>query len=284
MTILIFIVILSQIWLLSYLYPSVVTRRIDYVLTHYPKSEYPKLYPVSVDTIKLIKNGYLLLNYLCIAIGLWLVFNFGVLPDDPTENLNILDDIPLLYGLLQYIPVILLEVVCFKQLKMMRELYKKNNRKAQLHPRKLSDYIHPGYLVLTAITYLGFIFLELMLNDFLFWSDAGIKIATVTLVNVLFIGLAAQNIYGKKRDPFQHNADRFKQTKFTIQTFVFISIFVTIFLVAHSWVNANNHQYAEVLINSLYFQCIALFSINALLGRFKIEELDFNVYKADTST
>ena len=284
MSILIFAAVLSQIWLLSYFYPKQVTRRIDYVLEHCPKETYPKLYPVSVDTIKLIKNSYLALNYLCIAVGLWLIYYFAILPEHPTENLNLLDDLPLLYGILQYLPVLLLEVVCYKQLKLMRELNKKRSRKAELQPRQVFNYIRPGYLVSAVIVYLGYIVFELYINDFSLLSDASIKIATVTGVNLLFISLAARNIYGKKQDPFQSAEDRHKQIKFTVHSFAYISIFMTLFLMAHSWVNANDHQYAEILINSLYFQVIALFSLGVLLSRFKIEEIDFDVYKADANT
>ena len=100
-------------------------------------------------------------------------------------------------------------------------------------------------------------------------------------MNILFIAIGMANLYGKKRDPYQGTEERNKQTKFVFESFVFISIFMTIYLMMHSWANIYELNNLEVLINSLYFQVLALFSIGALLGRFKISEMNFDVYKAD---
>jgi len=231
-----------------------------------------------------VQQIYLGINYFCIALGIIIISYYGILPTDYKENINILDDIPLFYGLIQFIPLILLELVCFKQLKMMRELNKTANRKADLTPRHITDYIANKYIILAVIIYISYIVSEAILNNFAISSDFMIKAGTVTLVNILFIFLALANVYGKKRDPFLTDSDRFKQTKFAIQTLIFISIFMTIYLMAHSLVNTYNYNYVEIVLNSLYFQVIALYTLSALLGRFKIDEINFEVYKADNKT
>ncbi|XQW86097.1 hypothetical protein ACOYR1_04995 [Thalassotalea piscium] len=283
-TMLLLMLFCSQIGLLSYYYPKKITQRIDFVLSHYPADEYPKLYPVCPEKIIRIKNQYLWLNYLCIVIGIGLIINYGIIPEDYKTHLNVLDDIPLLYGMIQYLPIIFLEVLCYKQLKLMRELYQQSSRSAELQPRRLSDYISTSYIILAVVVYLSFIAFEFAINNFSFTQDFIIKLAAVTLANTLFIVMAAVNIYGKKRDPFQSVENRFKQTKFSIASFVFISIFMNLYLMMHSWVNIYQYNYAEIMINTLYFQIIALFMLTTLLNSFKVEEINFESYKKDQPT
>ncbi|MEW6991075.1 hypothetical protein AADZ91_10335 [Colwelliaceae bacterium 6441] len=281
-SIIILLVLLCQIWFLSYFYPKQVIRRIDYVLRHCPEKEYPKLYPVSVDRINTIKLAFKYLNHFFALVGILLLAYFLFIVPDYNEHLNILDDLPLLYGMTQFIPLFMLELLGFKHLKLMRQQNTETSRKAELQPRRLFDFVQPLHLLLAIITYIGFIAFELYISELTLNEDATVKIATVTFVNIMFIVLAMVNLYGKKRDPYLDNAQRNKQTKFTLQSLLFVSIFLTLYLMAHSWVNIYELSYLEVIINSLYFQLIALFSIGALLGRFKVEEMNFEVYKVDT--
>jgi hypothetical protein len=274
---------MCQIWFLSYFYPKQVIRRIDYVLTHCPESEYPKLYPISVDRINTIKLVFKYLNHFFALIGIFLLSYFLFIVPDYREHLNILDDLPLLYGMSQFIPLFILEVLGFKHLKLMRQQNTQTSRKADLQPRRLFDFIHPIHLLLAVFTYIGFVLFELFISNFSINLDVGIKIGTITLVNIMFIVLGMANLYGKRRDPYIENVERNKQTKFVLQSLLFTSIFVSIYLMLHSWVNINELNYLEVLINSLYFQVLALFSIGALLGRFKIEEMNFDAYKVSKS-
>ncbi len=282
-TVMICLVLLSQIWFLSYYYPNQVVHRIDFVLSHCPENEYPKLYPISTERIKTIKLGYQYLNYLIAFLGIVLFLYFTLVITDHENYLNILDDIPLLFGILQFIPLFLLELLGYKHLKLMREQNTQTNRKAELLPRRLFQFISPIYVYTAFAVYFSYIFFELYVSDFTFTFDTIIKIASVSLANILFIGLALTNLYGKKRDPYISNNERNKQTKFVLHSLTFISIFASIYLMVHSWVNIYGYNFAEILINSLYFQVIALFSVSALLGRFKVEEMNFDVYKHNSN-
>ncbi len=276
-------VFICQIWLLSYYYPKQVTNRISYVLEHYTPEQYPKLYPESPEKIQKIKNSYLLLNYLCIFIGLAIIGYYGFIIDDFNNHLNVLDDLPLLFGIVQYLPVIYLELRGCRQLKLMRKLNKVTNRSAELQPRRLFDFIEKKYVVMAAIVYLFYLVFTLFISQFTLNAELGIKLATVTGVNLLFIILGAKNLYGKKRDPLQSHTDRVKQIQFTLQSFVFISIFMTIYLMVHSLLNQYQYSYGEIIINSLYFQVIALYSIGILLKRFNIKDVNFDAYKANAN-
>lgn len=274
----------SQIWLLSYYYPKQISHRMNYVLTNFSAHEYPKLYPISLEKIQLIRDVFLWLNYFNIVIGLALIIYFGFVPTNYRDNLNVLDDIPLLYGMIQFIPFICLELAGYKHLSLIRKLYQQRSRTAELQPRRLTNYIAKPYLIIAAIIYSLYILFELVLSNFMLTENLLIKITTVTLVNSLFIALTLMNLHGKKRDPFQSEIDRFKQTKFSIRTLVFISIFMTIYLMLHSWVNTYDHNYTEIIINTLYFQIIGLFILTVSLKNFKVEDINFNVYKKDHQT
>lgn len=282
-SIILLLVVISQVWLLSYFYPKQVVKRINYVLTHCSEQDYPKLYPVTSERINTIKFIYQALNYLLILIGAGLILYFTYFVPDYRKHINILDDLPLLFGIVQFMPLFILELLGYKHLKLMRQQNTQTSRKAGLQPRLLFNFVSPVYLALAVLTYISFIIYELFLCNFVLNFDAAIKIGTVTLTNIMFIILAMANLYGKKRDPYQGTEERNKQTKFVFESFVFISIFMTIYLMMHSWVNVYELNNLEVLINSLYFQVLALFSIGALLGRFKISKMNFNVYKADTT-
>lgn len=282
-SVIILLVLMCQIWFLSYFYPKQVIRRIDYVLMHCPESKYPKLYPISVDRINTIKLVFKYLNHVIALIGISILSYFLFVVPDYREHLNILDDLPLIYGMAQFIPLFILEILGFKHLKLMRQQNTQTSRKADLQPRRLFDFIQPIHLFIAVLTYIGFVLFELFISNFSFNFDVGIKIGTITFVNIMFIILGMANLYGKRRDPYLENVERNKQTKFVLQSLLFTSIFVSIYLMLHSWVNINELNYLEVLINSLYFQVLALFSIGALLGRFKIEKMNFDVYKADES-
>lgn len=282
-SIILLLVVISQVWLLSYFYPKQVIKRINYVLTHCPEHDFPKLYPVPPERINTIKFVYQALNYLLILIGVGLVIYFSYIVPDYKKHINILDDLPLLFGIVQFMPLFILELLGYKHLKLMRQQNTQKNRKAELQPRLLFNFVSPLYLMLAVLTYISFVIYELVLCNFVLNFDAAIKIGTVTLTNIMFIAISMVNLYGKKRDPYQGNEERNKQTKFVLESFVFISIFMTIYLMLHSWVNIYELNNLEVLINSLYFQVLALFSIGALLGRLKVEKINFDVYRADTT-
>jgi hypothetical protein len=281
-TFIILLVLICQVWLLSYFYPKQVVKRINYVLTHCPENDYPKLYFVSSERIITIKHTYQILNYVLIFIGLGLIFYFSFIVSDYNKYINILDDLPLLFGIAQFVPLFILEILGYKHLKLMRQQQTQTTRKAELQPRHLFNFIPRYQVILAVLTYVSFIIYELVISNFTLNTDAVIKIGTVTMVNIMFTAIGMANLYGKKRDPYQENNERNKQTKFVLQSLLFISIFMTIYLMVHSWVNMYELNYVEVLIDSLYFQILALFSIGALIGRNKIDDMNFDVYKADS--
>ena len=60
-----------------------------------------------------------------------------------------------------------------------------------------------------------------------------------------------------------------------------VSIFLSLFLMANSAVDVYQLGYLEIIINSIYFQVIAFFGIGSMLRTIRLDNIDFDVYKAD---
>ncbi|WP_286261876.1 hypothetical protein [Thalassotalea atypica] len=276
-----YLIFLGQIGLISIYYPHKFTRRIQYVTNNFSPNEYPKLYPESIDTIHLKRKIYLGLNYIIAILGLVLLV--VTMPLNAVENVDYqrIDSMPLIFGMVQFIPVLLLEISSFKQFKLMRAANTSTNKTADLTPRRLFDYISPLLLSFTAILIISCILFELYINEYTLTDDVISKIVALVLCNGLFIFLTYKNLHGKKLDPYQANTDRSKQTRTAIQSMVFVSILVSIFFMATAIINRFDFIELEVFVNSLYFQFISIFGFGSLLRALPIEELNFDVYKAE---
>lgn len=275
----ILVAVITQVWLISYFYPKKIVARMDYVLSHFPEKTHPNLYPISEQKLHSLKHLYQWLNHMFVLFGILIISYFVLVVEDYEQHINILDDLPLLFGMAQFLPLLMLEIFGLKHLKLMREKFNQSQRKASLKPRRLFEFIHPAYLISAILSFAGFIALELYLYDFVFTADVLVKAFALSCTNVLFIIIAMINLYGKKRDPYQHEADRIKQVKFSLKSLSTISIFMSLYLAIHSIVNIYQFNYIEIFVNSIYFQLIALFSTGAILNCYKIEKLNFEAYK-----
>jgi hypothetical protein len=281
-TLLFYIIFISQIWLISYYYPQQVVARIKYVIKNFPPEDYSKLYPEPPKKVESLQKTYIYFNYVVAIVGLAIMSYFGLFTSNTTDKY--LEHIPLMYGMSQFIPLILLEVLGYKQLSLMRKMDNRTNRKAILQPRRLFDYVSPILVVAAALMYVIITAFELYMTQFTITFDLLVKLGSITLTNILFIGITLFNLYGKKLDPFQASEDRIKQVKFSIRSLIFISIFVSLFMMAQTLVNTFDLNYLEIIINSLYFQILAIFSMGAILRNFKVEEMNFDGYKNEVES
>jgi len=281
--ILFYALFLSQIILISYYYPKQIIKRVDGVLKNFPPEIYPKLYPVPVEKVIASKTSYKLLNNIIIVIGLVLLTIHLYISADYVGNKKVAEGLPLMFGMVQFIPFMLLEVSGCRQFKLMRKANKSTSRTADLTPRHLFNYVSPLSVVLAVVLLLAFVSFDLYINNFTITSDLIIKVLTLCLVHALFIGLAIWHLTGKRLDPHQSIEDRSNQTEFSLQSMVSVSIFLSLFLMANSAVDVYQLYSLEIIINTLYFQVIAFFSIGGMLKKTHIDKINFDVYKADNS-
>jgi hypothetical protein len=197
------------------------------------------------------------------------------------DNQKFAEGLPLMFGMVQFIPFMLLEISGCRQFKLMRKANKSTSRSAGLAPRKLFDYVSPLSVILAVVLIFAFIFFDLYINDFVFTSDIIIRIIALCLVHGLFIGLTIKQLTGKRLDPHQAVKDRSQQTEFSLQSMVSVSMFLSLFLIANSAVEFYQLSYLEIIINSIYFQVIAFFGIGGMLRTIRLDNINFDVYKAD---
>ena len=281
--ILFYIIFLSQIILISYYYPKKIIARISNVVEKYPPDAYPKLYPVSLDKINKGKKIYWVINLIILTIGLALMFVYGMLSGEYQANQKHAEGLPLMFGMVQFIPILLLEISGFKQFKLMRASDSRTSRKAELSPRRLFDFISPIALGFAVVLIFSYIIIDIYINDFIWTSDIIIKIIALALSTILFICLTYWHLSGKKLDPYQANKDRINQIRFSIRSMVFVSAFLSIFMLVTSLIEVFQLAHLEIIVNSLYFQVIAFYGVGAMLKTISIENIDFDVYKKDIS-
>lgn len=278
-----YIVFISQIYFISFYYPNRILSRTRQVITKYPPQSHPKLYPESLEYYTRAQRNYRIFNAVIFLIGLILLGSVISWDYSSGGNQKHAEAMPLFYGMVQFFPFILLEFSGFKQFKLMREADKRTTRKATLQPRRLSDFISPFYIWIAAITFVVYVLFELYMPNLQFhWnSDAFVRISSLVVCNLIFAVIILWNLFGKKLDPYQAHKDRVRQMEFTFKSLIVTSIAVSLFFIANIIVEEFNLDKIEIIINSLYFQLIALIGVGSMLRNLRVENIDFNVYKAD---
>ena len=285
-----YLVFLGQIYVLSYYYPKKFHARMCYVIETYPASLYPKLYPQFRDKYlpayadEAAKKGprlYKTVNIIILLAGLG-ILGFGLVSGYRPEG-NGEESLVAFFGMLQMSPVIALELLSYKQFKMMRQEQEKTRRTADLHPRRVFDFISPWIFGLAAFLLVVCVVFELWINDFaLIPGDNGfIMMTTLIGVHVYFVALVAWQMYGKKLNPYQASKDRLRGMEVVVKSAVYTSIGISIFFLSLAVVKQYNLNYLEPLLMSVYFQALAVFGLGTMFRIFQIEDLDFDVYKED---
>jgi len=287
--ILFYAIFISQIFLISYHYPKKTYERNLYVLRKYPAEAYPKLYRHSkfADPGKAVHRTirrYLYANITIAVLGLGLLTAMAAsdyAPRDIKENEQIM--FILLFFMVQTLPYMLLEISTHNWLKNMRNLAKNSTRKADLSPRKLFDFVPPLYLGAAILAFVIWAIYYLYNKGFTSpwdWQTYS-TIVFMTSINIVFISLGYKFLRGKKLDPHQSYKDQRQLIKTTLRVFVFASILMSVQLVVFDAINQNGWDMYEPIAMSIYFQVVIIFGVGQILRMFKIEDIDFDVYKED---
>ncbi|WDE03169.1 hypothetical protein SG34_017325 [Thalassomonas viridans] len=284
-SILFYVIFISQIVLISYYFPKKIQTRTRYVLDNYPEHTYPKLYPKPIAAYKKGLRNFMIINHLMAALGIILIVLYAILSGDYVSSGNhaakqkYAEGLPIFFGICQYVPYLLMEISGLKQFKLMRQANLSGRRKAELTPRHLFHFISPALVATAFVLYLAFVLFELYLPAFALTEDNVVRIATTTICNLLLGGIIFWNIYGKRLDPHQSHQDRIRQIGFTVRSLVYISMALSLYLVALKAMEVLAIEYLEIILNSLYFQLLAAFSIATMLRILKVEDINFDVYK-----
>ena len=271
-------VFLSQILLLSFYFPKKMLSRIQHVFETYPPSKYPKLYPKPIEYYEKARRNYKNMNLFILLAGLLLLgVLLGYSRSGKWDHV-----IATWYYLAQVLPLILLEIWSLKYYKLMRKANSSTTRKAELQPRRLFDFISPTFIGMAILVYFAFIGFVLYIKQFDFpWFGGYWNIVGVTLLNLFFAGIIIWNLYGKRRDPHQAYEDRKRQIELTVKSLVFISIAATLKIAISIVLGALELRHLQPIVTSLYFQLIVFIGIGTVLRAFRVEDINFEVYKKD---
>lgn len=285
--ILFYAVFLSQIFLLSYHYPKKFHGTIEHVLNTYPASDYPKLYQHSqyVDPAHMLKQKirrFKLANTAIAVFGLAILFAMlvsGYAPHTIKENQHLM--FVMIFFMLQALPHLALELSMRQWYKGMRNTAKTKTRTADLHPRRLFDFISPLYLIVAVLAYIAWVVYYLYNKGFTTawdWQTL-VTMLGMSAMNVLFFTIAYRALRGKKMDPHQAAKDQHKYAETVIRVCVFASILMSLQLFVFDAINQNGWDMFEPLAMSLYFQLVIIFGLGEMIRSLKVENIDFDVYK-----
>lgn len=280
-------IFLSQIFLISIYFPMRIRSRILYILKNYPPKDYPKLYPKPFDFYaeKAAKSGlgaYKNINLLIAAIGLGILI-WATTSGHSFNPLGGDEIFVLMYFVLQVIPLFYLEIKGYKQYKRMRQANIGGARKAELNPRNLFDFISPAFVALAALLYVGIILFYLYDKGFSApWEwEVYVTLASVTGMNLMFAGMIAKHMVGKKFNPHQAHDDRLRQIRTVVKIGVFASIAASVFLIMTDLADKFAWELYDPILMSIYVQLILSLSLGLEFRKIKIEKIDFEVYKKD---
>ena len=182
------------------------------------------------------------------------------------------------YFLVQFFPVMLLDLSSLKECRLMRNADSRTTRKAELHPRLLFDFISPTIVGVAIITYIAFILLILYIRQFECpWFGGYWNIVVVTTMNLGFAGIIFRYIYGKKQNPHQAYEDRMRYIETIVKILVFVSIAATMFIALNVVFAALDLRNLQPIAQSLYFQLVAVICFRS----YRIDYANFEVYKED---
>jgi len=92
------------------------------------------------------------------------------------------------------------------------------------------------------------------------------------------------NLYVRKLDPYQSVEDRYRNIKVIVDALVLMSIATTLSIAIHIILKAWDYNSLKLIFTSLYSQLIACASIIGLLHVLRIEDNNYNVYKANETS
>lgn len=283
-----YIVFISQILLLSWYLPKKLLARMQHVLETYPPAMYPKLYPKPVEhyrmahlLFKYVNRFIMLLGYL-ILLALMFWVDHSTFADDGFIS----EAWPAAYGMLQFLPLIAVELSEFSNLREMRQANTASRRVASLQRRGLTNLLSPALFGAAVLLFIGAIVFDLYVNDFaVTWGHDSVQRAIVmSVTNGLLAAVGLWSLYGRKQDPHQSTEDRAHNIAVNLKSLLFVSMALSVFNMMSAADNLVEMKALEAVLVSIYFQAIALLSLGYVLKNVKTEDLNFDVYKEDPAT
>jgi hypothetical protein len=269
---LLYIVLFSQIMFLSYYYPRKMLIRIHTIFENYPPSEFPKLYPESIEKYKKSAKRYQVMNHLIMVLGFGFILWFYVTPRTGGWDQVII----FWYFMIQFLPNIGIELWAIKYHNAMRLLNQDTQKEAVLQPRRLTDFVSKNLLGTVILIYVIFVGFIAYVDQFDYpWFGGYLNVLIISGVFLFFGLIIYRAMYGKVKNPHQSYEDR----KIDIQTLVrqILSIAIAVMLYAMLQISLKvfGLESFKAISISLYFHVIGFLSMQWP----RLDFLNFDVYK-----
>ncbi|WP_223789755.1 hypothetical protein [Marinicella meishanensis] len=269
-----------QIVLLSAYYPWRVWQRARYIVTHYPASTHPKLYPNSSRSFIRSMNWFNALHVINFTLGWVLVFLLHQGIWSVENGVNKL--LPWGYFMLQMLPSVLWDVFGLKMAKLMQKADTRTIKSAQLTPRRLTDHIAPGLLTAVLLSYVAFLLIGYWVEGFEFSTNSKTTLMGGILLAgyALFWVMAKWLITGGGKNPYQSAAERHHAVATNIRTFAYTLIICCVFMLITLLIDTYEMEAIMPILMSVFLQLLVIVSMGIMLNKCRIENINFDVYKA----
>lgn len=256
------VLLLSQIVVISLYYPNRLLGRLKHVFETYPPETHPKLYPKPIESYRASRRNYMIANGIIVLAGILLLVGLIITPRSGSWDKAILT----WFFMLQFFPLMLLDLGALREFKLMRNAVTGTNRKAELRPRRLFDFVSPASFGAVVATYLAFVGLIVYIKQFDYpWFGGYLNVLGVTILNLFLAGIGFWMMYGKKLNPHQAYEDRMRQIEITVKVLMFTSIAATIFIALSIVLAALELRHIQAAVQALYFQLLAVASFQCYL-------------------
>ena len=269
---LLYIVLFSQIMFFSYYYPRRMLIRIHTIFKNYPPSDFPKLYPESIDKYKKSAKRYQIMNHFMIGLGLGLILWFYVTPRTGEWDQAIV----FWYFMIQFIPNIGIELWAMKYHNAMRLLNQDAQKEAVLQPRRLTDFASKNLLGTVFVIYIIFIGYVAYLDQFDYpWFGGYLNVLIISGLFLFFGIIGYRAMYGKVKNPYQSYEDRKVDLQFLIHQLLSMAIAVMLYAMLQISLKVFGLESFKAISISLYFHVIGFLSMH----RPRLNSINFDVYK-----
>jgi hypothetical protein len=291
-TILFCCVFLSQVLLVSWFYPRRVISNSRYVLQNFPPSTHPKAYTHPPEDFERWLRNVARLNRVIVVVGLLIIAGliFGTLaggwdgaiitPWSASGEWDAAIVTP--FFIVQVIAsVVYMNLSSRKFLKALAKAPPPRVRTTELRRRRLFDFVSPPMLVVAALTNIAFTAFVLYYRRFAFpWFSAGITIAVIAFMLLMFAVTVVIALRAPKFDPYQAHQDRSNTIKLVVQQALAVCIAVPVLITAKLTIALYDPDLLEAVIASLYCQGVALAMLWPSIS-YRVDQVDFDVYRPD---
>jgi hypothetical protein len=255
-----YLVFLGQILLISYFVPRRMLSRTRKILETCTPETHPELYPEPLASYRTGMSIFKWTNRVIIVLGLALLVIVYQLYGNGGPG-HISDALPAAYGLLQFLPAIVMQRFHARANRRIREIMPVKQRKADLRPRRWFDFVSPALFILALALMITAILVDLYFHDFAINGKTLPRGITVLISNGLLALVGWWHLYGRNRTPHRDPAKRGRNIGAQLTVLLLCSIALSIYLLFQSIANAVGQHDLDAIVMSLYFQVIMAMSI-----------------------